>query len=321
MLYISTRSTRDVYTAYRALHETRAPDGGFYVPLRLPVFTAEELSAIKAQSSGDSVAQILNLFFGLRLKGWDVECAVGKSAFKLEAIGHRLVIAEIWRNPEGCAAYLFKELYALMCGDKRHERVPSGWAYIGIEIALLFGLYSAMDILPESDFNVAVTVGNFADTTAIRFAADMGLPIHITICTCNENNAVWDFVNRGELTMNPSVIQTDLPEYDVSHSEYMECFLFKTLGIGEAQRYLDACGRKKTYFIEESQLETINENLFAAVVSTTRVDVIAANMYKTNHYSLDPCAALAYGGLQDYRAHTGENKYTLILAQKNPQED
>ncbi len=318
MLYISTRNTVDVYTAHRALHETRAPDGGFYVPFRLPVFTVEELSAIKAQSPGDSVAQILNLFFGMRLNGWNVECAVGRSVFKLEAIGHRLVIAEIWRNPEGSDSYLFKRLYALLCGDEMEGRLPSGWAYIAIEIALLFGIYSAMKNVPESGFNMAVTSGAFADATAIQFAAHMGLPINITICTCNENSAVWDFINRGELTTNPAVVKTDLLELDVSQPAYMEFFIFKKLGIVEVQRYLGACKLKATYYIDELQLETLNENLFSAVVSTNRVGVITTSMYNTNRYSMDPYTALVYGGLQDYRARTGENKYTLILAKQSP---
>ena len=31
MLYLSTRNTTDCYTAYRALNESQAPDGGFFV--------------------------------------------------------------------------------------------------------------------------------------------------------------------------------------------------------------------------------------------------------------------------------------------------
>ena len=32
MLYVSTRNTRETYTAYRVLHETYAPDGGHFAP-------------------------------------------------------------------------------------------------------------------------------------------------------------------------------------------------------------------------------------------------------------------------------------------------
>ena len=59
MLYVSTRNNSDAYTAYRALHECNAPDGGYYFPFRLPHLSADELYAIKKQGPGETVAYIL----------------------------------------------------------------------------------------------------------------------------------------------------------------------------------------------------------------------------------------------------------------------
>ena len=54
MLYLTTRDKFDTHTAYRALREDRAPNGGFYLPFRMPVFSAEELAQLKNKSFGQS---------------------------------------------------------------------------------------------------------------------------------------------------------------------------------------------------------------------------------------------------------------------------
>lgn len=313
MLYVSTRNTADTYTAHRALHEGRTSDGGFYAPFHLPVFTDAELSDMKAQSTGDTIAQILNLFFGLHLNGWDVECVIGRQPFKLITMNHRLVIAEVWRNPEGSFRYLIRNLYSLMCGGKNNTAEPTGWAYIAIEIALLIGLYGAMDAVPDQGFDVAVTSGDFADVVAVLYAGNMGLPVNLTVCACHENSVVWDLLNRGEFSTNVPATTTDLTD--------LECYIFVTMGANEVRRYLDACQRRGTYFVDEMQLENLNKRLFAAVVSTSRVDSVAANMYRINHFYIDPQTAFAYGGLQDYRSRSGISNTTLLVAKERPNQE
>lgn len=310
MLYVSTRNTVDTYTAYRALHEVNAPDGGGYVPFYLPAFSDEEMSVFKTQSCGDTIAQILNLFFGLHLNGWDVECVIGRSPFKLEIIQHKLLIAEAWRNPEASLQYLLKSLYTLMTDHKSQGKQPVGWSCIAIEIALLFGLYSTMEDMPQG-FDIAVTVGDFSGLTAVCYARDMGLPVNVTVCTCNEDSAVWDLVNRGEFSTNTAAARKAGPNY-------LECFLYECFGAGEIQRYLTASGRKVNYCIDEIQQKAISNKIFAAVVSTNRIDDVVANVYRTNRYCFDQDSAIAYGGLQDYRSSSGISHDTLILAKKRP---
>lgn len=318
MLYLSTRNATDCYTAYRALNEERTPDGGFFVPFRLPVFSCEELLEIKALSSCEAIAKVLNLLFGLRLSGWDVECAVGRHPLKPEFVNQRLLFAEGWRNPEGSFQYILTNLYRKMTRRTDAACEPSGWAYIAIEIALLFGLYAAVKAVPEQGLDAAVSTGDFADITAVLYAKEMGLPINVLICTGNENSAAWDLLTKGEFHTNAALATTDLPQLDVTQPRYMECFIFNRLGIEEVQRYLDACKRKSVYRVDEEQLKVLSENIFGAVVSTNRVDAIVSGMYRANGYAIDPYTAVAYGGLQNYRAHTGVNRDTLILAKQRP---
>ena len=89
MLYATTRSKVATYTAQRALKEERAPDGGFYMPTSLPVYSHEELEALLKEPAGEIVARILNSFFKGKLGRMDVEFALGRKFFGLARISHR----------------------------------------------------------------------------------------------------------------------------------------------------------------------------------------------------------------------------------------
>ena len=67
MLYVTTRNNRDAYTAQRVLRENRGPDGGLYVPFREPVFSREEIDALKGKSFHQCVAEVLNRLFNTKL--------------------------------------------------------------------------------------------------------------------------------------------------------------------------------------------------------------------------------------------------------------
>ncbi len=306
MLYVSTRNSADTYTAYRALHEEHTPDGGFYVPFHLPAFTEETLSALKKQSFSDTVAQVLNLLFGLRLSGWDVEFAIGRNCIRSVSTNQRILFAECWHNPDGNFSHVVNRLYNLTTGE---NFIPAGWFCIAVRIAVLFGLYAGMDDTPE--FDVAVTAGDFADVAAAMYAKDMGLPINTVICACDENSSAWDFINKGEWN-------TAAAPANVTCPAYLEYFIARKLNTAEVCKYLDCCNRKATYFIDEEQLEAIKDSLYICVVSTRRVDTIISGMYSSNQYRFDPCAASSYGALQDYRSSVGVNHFTVIPATQRP---
>lgn len=310
MLYVSTRNTKDTYTAYRALVEITAPDGGFYVPFRLPEFTQAEMVAFKTQSCSETVAQILNLFFGLHLTGLDVEFKIGRNPFKTETMQHKLTVAECWRNPDASYRYLLTCLYDLMTDGNCMGNLPVGWSCIGTKIALLFGLYTVTEDIPRT-LDIAVTAGDFSDLTAIAYAKKMGLPINLIVCTCGENSAFWDLVNRGEFSANTNEFVADRPNY-------LECYLYHCFGADSVSQYLAVTEKKGIFYIDELQQEQLRAAVFAAVVSGSRVDTVASNMLRTTGYRLDTDSALAFGGLQDYRSSTGINNHTLILSKKRP---
>ena len=302
MLYVSTRNPADTYTAYRALHEDITPDGGQYVPFHLPVFTREELSAFRHQSFCATVAQMLNLLFSLNLSDCDIENAIGRAPVKLETVGQRLEIAELWHNPEGDCQHIFNRFYKLI-GQSEHT--PVGWSVVAIKIALLFAVYGAAE-KPLNNFDIAVIADDFSDITAVCYCKKMGLPVNLLICACNEGSSVWDLVNKGEFstgTHNP---------------KYLESFLYTYFDAEQVRIYLNACNSKSIYRIDELCQQKLSEGMFAAVVSDKRADTVITSMLSSNQYALDTNAAVAYGALQDYRACIGVSNDTLILSKQRP---
>ena len=79
MLYVTTRGKYDAFTAARTMNLDRGPDGGLFIPFRLPQLTRDEIIALGSKTFGQNVADILNLFFSTRLSGWDVDMTIGRS--------------------------------------------------------------------------------------------------------------------------------------------------------------------------------------------------------------------------------------------------
>ncbi len=300
MLYISTRNNLDTYTAQRALHEERTSDGGFFVPFYVPVFSPETMNYFRRKTTSETIADILNLFFSLRLNASDIENAIGKITFSCENLNQNIIIAELWHTPDGNCEYIFKQLNYLITGNQQY---PVGWSKISIEISLLFALFG---VLSAKSFDMAVSVDDLSSITAISYAKAMGLPVNLTICTCDDSNFLWDLLSKGECTTSNT-------------PACLELFLHKVIGGQAVSEYIAACDKKRTYYISEEVQQLLSDSFYPAVVSCNRVENIISGIFRSNQYSLDYSAAHAYGGLQDYRAIIGLNNQTVILSKKRPE--
>lgn len=314
MLYITTRNNRDVYTAYKALHEDTAPDGGHYVPFRLPLFEQEQLVLLKEKSFGQNVADVLNIFFSTsRITGWDVELCIGRNATKLVSMNHRIMIAEMWHNPTSCFDYAINSLYKAIC--KNNELIKaSEWFIIAVQIAVYFGIYGELckqKIIEEGTaIDVSVPLDNYAAPIAALYARKMGLPIKTIICTC-ENSVAWDLIQRG-------AVNTVGLDCKILH--WIERLLQETLGFSYVQKLLDDVKEGKQYVLHELDLNTLNTGLFCVVVGESRSDQTINSVYRSNSYILDPDTAFCIGGLQDYRAKTGCSRPTIVFSYVSPLE-
>lgn len=320
MLYVTTRSNRDAYTAQRALCENRAPDGGLYLPFRMPRFTPEDIGALSEKPFSARVADILNLLFNTRLSGYDVEFCVGRYPVRLAPMSHRILMGESWHNPEGTFSHMTRSL----AGRIRADGTPQAgdWTQIGIRIAVLFGIFG--DLIREGiagngqSVDISVVSGDFSAPMSAWYARAWGLPIGNIVCCCNENNRVWELLHQGQLRTDGVSVTTATPEADVTLPVGLERLICACGGYPEALRYVDACRQGGVYCPNDGLLAEMRQGIGVSVVSGKRMESTIPSVYATNSYLLSPYSALAYAGLLDYRARTGESRWGLILAEKSP---
>ena len=312
MLYVTTRNTADQYPALRTLGQDYGPDGGAYVPFKLPVFEREEMEALKEKSFSSSMAFVLNKLFRPRLDGVELDFVLGRNPVKLTEMNHRIAIVELWHNIHWSFDWLVSELTQRLRTESQQNLPMTEWAGLAVRIAALFAVFGRLlrkgVVNFEQSVDVAVAAGDFAMPMAAWYAREMGLPIGNIIC-CDERSGTWDLLHHGQVrTSDP------LPRG-------FERLIFGRLGELEARRYVAICDRRGVYAPDEEMLDSLRQGMFASVISARRTGRTIASVYNTNGYLMGPEAAMAFAGLQDYRATEGENRLALILAQHRPADD
>lgn len=322
MLYVTTRNNTEVYTAHRTLLQSRGSDGGLFIPFRLPVFTQQEIHDLGKKSFNANLADALNLLFGTHLVSYDLDLALGRHSVRLQKLGQRIVMAECWHNTDWTFARMMADISALLVKSGDMPLAPHGWAGTGIRIAVLFGIFGELIreniVSTDRKIDVSVVSGDFDAPMAAWYARAMGLPIGNIICCCNENAALWDFICHGQLRTDGTARRTMVPEGDILVPQGLERLIALYGGQEEVERYVDALHEGRTYYLEDGMLHRLRKGIYVTVSSEKRIAETIPTAFATHHYVLGPAAALAYGGLQDYRARTGEMPHALILTEKSP---
>ena len=322
MLYVTTRVGQDAFTANRALSENRCPEGGFFVPMRLPYFDEVQIAQLAEKSFSQNMADILNLFFGTRLDGRSLELAIGRYPIKLRALCSKITVAECWHNPTQKLERLISGTEKALRQSDQIGRVASDWLQIATRIGVMFGIVGQLlqsGILTTGNkLDISVPSGDLSALMAVWYARAMGLPVAMIICSCNENTMLWNLLHKGELRTDAIALRTHTPDCDYAVPYGLERFVFATLGREETKRFCETCRVGGNYCLEAKQRESLSEGIYVSVVSDKRMASTIPNLYKTTGFVADPYTALAYSGLIDYRAATGESRQALIMAEESP---
>ncbi len=321
MLYITTRDKYNASTVAKSLKSDRGVDGGLYIPFQLPSLSGAELAELTELNFGQCVSRILNLFFGRNLSGWDVEFSIGRYPTKVRDIRSNILVAELWHNEENTyerlEAALIRKL--LLPGG---EEISTSWVRIAVRISVLFALYGQMrrsSSLGEKEaFDVCMPTEDFSCAMAVWYARQMGLPVTNIICGCNENGGVWELLHQGQVRTDMPVVNTAVKRCDIALPEELERLICATLGQEEAWRYANVCSRIGIYFPTPVTLEVLRKGVYAAVISGERLQALIPNIHSTTGYLMGPYAAMAYGGLLDYRTRYRENRPALLIADRSP---
>lgn len=315
MLYVTTRNNQNTYTAQRTLWENRNEDGGLYLPFHTPEISRKELDRLLGQPFNQCVADILNVMFPRKLTRWDVDFSIGRYPVRLKAMGHRIYMAETWHNPDWDYDRVVQNLTAHLCEE---QPIPTNWGKIAVRMAVLFGIYGELRRFGVTSADIAVVSGDFSAPISAWYARKWGLPVGNIVCCCNENNALWDLVCQGQMRTDLLSQPTIVPEADIALPESLERLILECGGREEVDRYLDACRKGSLYYPSDGILPKLRGGLFVSVVSSQRLETTVPSVYRTHAYLLSPSTALAYAGLQDYRAKTGHTRHAVILADKSP---
>ncbi len=318
MLYVTTRSNRDVFTAQRALQDNRGPDGGLFLPFRMPAITPEEAESLLERPFNGCVAQTLNLLFRSDLSAVDVDFGIGRHPVRLHSLPHRIYAGELWHNPQWNYASILSGLSEKL---KINPKLPGNWARIAVRIAVLFGLFSQLREGGVEEADVALVCGDFSGPISAIYARQWGLPVRNIICCCNENHSLWDLLCHGQIRTNTVSVQTAVPEADVALPEDLERLVQFCGGEKAVEHYLDCCRKGGTYTPPEALLHRMRDGLFVSVVSSQRLKSTIPNVFRSHGYLLSSAGALAYGGLLDYRAKTGLTGNAVVLLDRGPQGD
>lgn len=322
MLYRTTRDKYDVVTAYKTVHADCYVDGGLFLPFRMPQLDRAQIQAIGTVSLTQTIANVLNELFSSSLTAWDIEAAIGRMPVRLSVVGRQIVAGELWHNNGGCVEAIVQALSNRIGGDQEES---TNWMEIAVRISLLFASYGMMlstqMVKAYEKLDVAVATGDFTMAIAAYYAREMGLPVGNIICGCNANGGFWDLLNRGEFATGERAVSTWTAEADLILPRNLERLIHGVFGVDENKRYLLNCRKGRTYTLTEEQRNMLCKGMFAAVISDSRVATIIPGVYRTRSYVLSPYAALAYGSLQDFRATTGEENPTLLMADRSPMKD
>lgn len=321
MLYVTTRSKNDVFTAPRAINLDCGPDGGLFIPFHLPEFSRHEICALSEKSFGQNVADIMNLFFSTKFTGTDVDKAIGILPLRHVSMNYRIIVSELWHNQD----HHFERTVSILAARLHPDELagePSNWVQTAVRIAVLFGVFGELQkfcqVRADTPVDVALPCGSFSAPMAAWYGRKMGLPIGTIICGCNENSALWELLHRGQLDTGALAVQTNTPEHDFAVPPDLERLICETCGQEEAKNYFWSCTEGGTYLPEEQAWEAMRKGMSAAVISRAREGTIIPNVYRTSQYILDPYSALAYGALSDYRAKNGSSRTVLLICEKSP---
>jgi len=321
MLYLSTRSKHDTYTAYRTIHNHFAPDGGLFLPFHLPVLEPGQIEELSSRSYCGNLAYILNLFFGSNLQENDLEYLLGKNSARYSTMNHHVIMGELWHN----AQWSFDSVISVISKELRKTDVgegPSEWVALCMRIASIFALYGMLirqhALQQNEKLDIAVPTGDFSAPMAAWYARKMGLPLGTIIIGCNENSALWDLFNLGDIATGETVLETLTPLCDHNAPAGLARFLYSSLSAEEADRFEQIRLAGRHYVPYEEDYETMKDGIFIAVSSISRIDSVIRNVYSTAQYILSPYDALAYGALLDYRSKSGQGGTCLLLSERCP---
>lgn len=309
MLYVTTRSSCETYTAGKTLSVDTAPDGGMFVPFHFPHITVSNLQGASQEAI---IAAVLAIFFRNPVSEEAVLECLGGRPIRKKNMDRKVTVAQLWSNRMPTFEKVEYALYCKLCQDVTPNSETTQWAKMAIRIAVITALVAS----EGREVDIAVNAGDFLTPMAAYYCREMGLPIGKILCVTNENSGLWELFVHGQLNCGAAVQNTALPALDISVPYQLERLIFSLSGLHGAKEFATCATLGKNY--KFTDMWGLSDCFAVPVVSAQRVASVISKTYHTNSYLLDSYTALTFGGLQDYRASTGVISQTLLLSEYSP---
>ena len=288
MLYATTRSDRDAFTAHCTLNSNKAADGGAYRVFHAPNFSEIEIQCLLEKNFSQCVADVLNMLFDAKLTSWDVEFTIGRYPVQITSLGHRLHFAEPWHNPDWGYAWLPRRLATLL---PQNTDAVTEWVKIAVKIAIMFGAFGNLYRSGIRRADIVVASDDF----------------------------LWEMIYHGQIRTDPAVWSAEGKQ--TAQITNLERLIYECGGTEEVTRFVESCSAGAVYSPGEAVLEKLREGIFVSVSGKKRAENMIPRIYGTYDYLMSADTALSYIGLMDYRSKTGKICDALIFAQTSPQAD
>lgn len=310
MQYVTTRNNTYLHASVEALSADSQNSSTLYVPAASLFFSPEQIASLAKRPFGQCVADILNLLFDCQLSSFDIDFTIGRCPVQLPEISRKIVFGDTWNNFQGKHQMMLDDLYRKIA--KSEQRTASEWFCIAERIAVLFGIFGKLmrkyELGNTAQIDVAVFAEEYPMIAAAWYAKSWGLPIGKIICCGGSDSSLWDLMHHGYLRTNI-----------VAGVSALERILFDCGGELEAANFVNACRIEKTYTPSESTWEILKSRIYVSVVSEDRVLSTIPNLYHSKKIILDPCTALTYCGLLDYRINSGSNNFSIVVSENGPE--
>ena len=322
MLYASTRSKAETYTAQRTLWQDRASDGGYFVPLKLPVFKRTEIIKLKNRTPEDNLALILNKFFRTEFSGKELQFVIGRDYYKLVSIRQKLLLAELWHNPEGELDQLVRMLTRKISVEQR-DGEPGEWPKMAVRIGLLFAVFGELadrgEVNTIHPLDLAVPAGDFSWPMAAWYARKMGLPIGTIVCASCDSDGIRDLLHRGQIRLDGAARTSFAPRYDCAVPGGLERFIYTQLGREEVQEFIRKLETGGVYAVNPEQKRLLSEGMYVSVNNSPRLAAVIPNAFRTYGHVLCPYGAMVYTGVMDHQFITGKFNKVMMLCEFSPE--
>ncbi len=198
------------------------------------------------------------------------------------------------------------------------------WGRLAPQVAYYFSAYA--DLLKQGKINagdlinVVVPTGNFGNILAAYYAREMGLPLGKLICASNQNDVLTEFLTTGVYDRQRPFFQTLSPSMDILLSSNLERLLYH-LTKGNAVKvagWMDSLAKTGRYQVDDETLAALHDIFAAGCTGDEATKSVISHVLQENNYLLDPHTAVAWSVAQEYKAKSGDERYSLIVSTASP---